>query len=474
MRFEERAGAQSFADHSGNSRTASCDLSNAACPTAGVTGRYGGSLVFDGDNDVITLDNESAYDLSSMSISVWAKIDAFTKPWQAIVSKGGAWGLYRYAETNYVTFQTQGTSNNDTYWTTPVADGKWHHYAVTYDGSMEYFYLDGAMIRGTTTRGTVTSNNNPVLIGGDSAVAGREFKGAIDDLAIFNYAMDHTQLQSLMSGKYTSADNLMLPGDTFDTSLTIANSNANYPAAVTYYAESDELTTNVTPHEHWKFENSNSGSNPTRIYQETAGVGTYGECSGTTCPTFGVAGHSNLGIQLDDGDSIDMKFATYGSSFRKSVAYGAWVYPIGGGTYKTQRILTYRRSNTGDIASLADAIYYDRDTHKFSSSYTTEKTSVVAPLNQWYHIMLVYDRVSNAQHLYLNGQLIATGIVPVASAYEAGIKYLHIGDPITTNDLDNNQVIGFIGKVDDMKLYSDRVLTEADIRRDHERPDADD
>jgi hypothetical protein len=81
-----------------------------------------------------------------------------------------------------------------------ITDGKWHFIAVTYDGEFARLYIDG-MLDGTDfyMRGA-NGNTEPLLIGWDQStwLSHRHFEGSIDDVRLYNRALNNYELKSLM------------------------------------------------------------------------------------------------------------------------------------------------------------------------------------------------------------------------------------------------------------------------------------
>lgn len=83
-----------------------------------------------------------------------------------------------------------------------IADGQWHHVAVTVQrtGTPEVkLYVDGTLV---LTRGARTGNANssiPLLIGSGYPIVISKpfFKGAIDEVEIFNRALDQSEIQAI-------------------------------------------------------------------------------------------------------------------------------------------------------------------------------------------------------------------------------------------------------------------------------------
>lgn len=87
-----------------------------------------------------------------------------------------------------------------------VDDNKWHHVAVTYNGSHVIFYVDGIKTS------TIAANNNPIgnstnklRIGRDNNEPGiRYFNGNIDELQLWKAAITETEIRDWMCKKVTS------------------------------------------------------------------------------------------------------------------------------------------------------------------------------------------------------------------------------------------------------------------------------
>jgi len=82
-------------------------------------------------------------------------------------------------------------------------DGRWHHWANTYDGNLMRIYLDGAEIGSLERSGKLmVSESVPVLIGAvreEGATKGEaaQFNGALDDLRVYDGALSPEDVASL-------------------------------------------------------------------------------------------------------------------------------------------------------------------------------------------------------------------------------------------------------------------------------------
>ncbi len=168
----------------------------------------GTALNFDGTDDYVSIPNESDYDFTdSLTVEAWIKVNAFDKIWQAVINKGDdAWRLQRYTSTNNLDFGTNGLSNLDLQGSTNVNDGHWHHIAAVFDGSYKYLYVDGRLDASVAVTGTISTNDLLVNIAENTGATGRNFNGTIDEVRIWNRALDSTQIREHMNLPLTGGE----------------------------------------------------------------------------------------------------------------------------------------------------------------------------------------------------------------------------------------------------------------------------
>jgi len=171
-------------------------------------------LEVDGDDRVGISD---AVDLNfgadeSLTLTTWVNLD-LTDPlegWRAIVAKGRTelGGSTDYVDTFYGFYVSPGTNwhvNAGDVWddSQAAAGGQWHHLAFVQDGpaNVGYFYIDGELIM-TAGADSCDTTGRPLFIGAagtDVDVAVFEaFKGRIDDVRIYSYALSELEIQYLV------------------------------------------------------------------------------------------------------------------------------------------------------------------------------------------------------------------------------------------------------------------------------------
>jgi len=161
----------------------------------------GTALSFNGTSTSVNAGTSSSFNLTGQfTIEGWFKVSSFTDGWQAIVTKGdGAWRVQRYNGTDNLDFGTNGLSNQDLQGSANVNDGDWHHFAAVYDGSNKYLYVDGTLDAEAAVTGSLSTDSYAVSIGSNAQVSSRNFDGLIDEVRIWNAALDSTTIQEWMN-----------------------------------------------------------------------------------------------------------------------------------------------------------------------------------------------------------------------------------------------------------------------------------
>lgn len=201
--FDESAGSVA-ADSSGNGNEGTLQGNPVWQPSGG---KSKGALLFDGDGDYVRVGNKPIFDIAGeITIAAWIKVNRFDKDWQAIVTKGdSAWRLQRNQNKDSLEFACTGlkipgnSPYGGLYGQKGINDGQWHHAVGVYDGNKMYLYVDGVLDTSQAASGGIDTNDQPVYIGENSEMANRFWNGLIDDVRIYNYALDESQVKALYS-----------------------------------------------------------------------------------------------------------------------------------------------------------------------------------------------------------------------------------------------------------------------------------
>ena len=172
-----------------------------------VAGIVGGALDFDGYGDYVDCGNPVGLNIQDkITLACWIKVASFSRNWETILAKGDdSYRLSRSSGTgagngNAVHFGITGTTTYFFDGTATVTDDQWHHVAGVYDGSQAAIYVDGVLDRAVPATGRISSTTYPLYIGENSEQRGRYLNGIVDDVRIYNRALNAQEVQQCMLG----------------------------------------------------------------------------------------------------------------------------------------------------------------------------------------------------------------------------------------------------------------------------------
>jgi len=200
------------------------------------------SLNFGDGDSVIIPDDNSLEPENQLTVDAWVRADDSPGQWKVIVAKGieaGVSASYAlYTDTNggltfYVTNVTGSVNKSPNVLPNNIWDNEWHHVAGTYDNAEVKLYVDGVLIgtnpaTGNILYGLPTTDDLGIGARPDNALS---FEGDIDEVEIFDRALEQTEIQAIhfadSFGKCRSfvepkmVDGLFHPGDVIPKKLTV-------------------------------------------------------------------------------------------------------------------------------------------------------------------------------------------------------------------------------------------------------------
>ncbi len=155
------------------------------------------------DSYMVDCGADAAFDIGNqITVACWIKVNQFDREWQTIIAKGDdSWRISRSGATNQLHFACSGLTPSPP-WVNGninVNNGKWHHAVGVYDGARMYLYVDGILDVSRDAHGMINTSTSPVYIGENAQKTGRYFKGLIDELTIFNHALNTDKIKQLYS-----------------------------------------------------------------------------------------------------------------------------------------------------------------------------------------------------------------------------------------------------------------------------------
>jgi hypothetical protein len=199
--FEETAGT-TVTDSKGNNNGT---FVNGETRSEGVIGK---GIELNGSNHINLGQCFAENVQNQLTLSAWIKPYATAGDYQGIIMHGApetdSYALYIHPGYKSVAFKTSGTSsswlevkNADNLW-----DGDWHNITVTYNGAEKVIYLDNVVVAQANVSGNITSGAGYNLLlgaGRDTNPASLFFSGAMDEVRIYNYALNESEVSQLYS-----------------------------------------------------------------------------------------------------------------------------------------------------------------------------------------------------------------------------------------------------------------------------------
>ena len=163
---------------------------------------FGSALNFGGD-DYITIKDSSSLEPQNLTVSAWVKASSSPGQYQYVIAKGAqdcttaSYALWSGWHGGLAFYIWDGTVQRNSGYiaSSEIWDGKWHHVAGTYDGTLTKLFVDGKLqSEGSSVTGPVDYNtgNGNTTIGGYVGTCDLLFTGDIDEVHIWSQpiAMD--------------------------------------------------------------------------------------------------------------------------------------------------------------------------------------------------------------------------------------------------------------------------------------------
>jgi hypothetical protein len=403
-------------------------------------GPIGQALTFDGFNDVVNVPYAASLNiLSDITIATWIRRTSLSQG--DILTKGlddnSAWdyGLY-LTSGNLVRFSsdTIGSGVNSV---SELDDSDWYHVVVTRSGSTVTIYINGQSDASGTLSGAFGSGNNPVHIGkGGDITHGATVPGSLDDTRLYNRVLSAAEVQQLY-----------LMGATSKIAVTP-------PTRGAYTSIDDNLLA------HWTFDGEavNLASSTLEI-TDSSGQGNHSDWADHASTTVrGVIGQA---IEFDGTDDRIRTLNANSIAGNTGASVSLWFRP---NRLNDAVQDLYYESNSLAGGSARFSIRIDTDNRlRFvgrapdTDGLTTWVDSTTAlQVGTWYHVVAVFDSVTDIHTVYINGA------AETASVSEPAFDATQ---PIIAPLIARNGALqAFGGAIDDVRVYA-RAVTVTEVQQ---------
>jgi hypothetical protein len=168
------------------------------------------ALDFDGTDDVVTIDENPAGNLTEFAtwtITAWIHPRSASRPFPTIYAEGH-WGISLGLQQNSGRLDSWINNGNELLSTGTVQFGRWQHVALVYDGAERRFYIDG-QLAGTGPAPAINPDTSGAAIGGvisELANTRNRFDGLIDEVGLWSVALTAEQLATIARAPLTGAE----------------------------------------------------------------------------------------------------------------------------------------------------------------------------------------------------------------------------------------------------------------------------
>ena len=196
--FDEGSGTTAYDTSGENNNGAVEGASYVDNPTMGQ------ALSFDGVGDYVGCGNDTSLNITNaITIEAWVKPSGFpTNPDHSTIATKAVAYYFQVDGDGYLRVYQYGTnptgyhsSNN------PISLDVWQHVAYTYDGSNVKMFINGVLDTTIPVTGTINTSTMHLGIGMNLDASGnpytgyhRQFQGEIDEVRIWNRALDASEL----------------------------------------------------------------------------------------------------------------------------------------------------------------------------------------------------------------------------------------------------------------------------------------
>jgi hypothetical protein len=165
-------------------------------------GKVGGAMKFTGPYNYIQIQDSPSLDMTDeITIAAWINPSWTGNNRIMQKSSGGGDNQYRLLKEwgDNMVFHLPGLSPDRLEFPGLPPLGEWTHLAATYDGSSMKVYYDGVVVGEMDASGQLGTSDGTLTIGTkhETAPAGDEFNGMLDDIRIYNRALSVSEIKQL-------------------------------------------------------------------------------------------------------------------------------------------------------------------------------------------------------------------------------------------------------------------------------------
>lgn len=165
------------------------------------------ALNFDGTNDIVQTTYSGILGSANRTFEAWVNVSPNATANTAILDYGlnavGSRNTFLINPNNQLVFISGGTNANISTSQNAITSGQWTHVAFVLNNGTGYLYVNGAQLgTGSLTTVNTPSGNANLTLGQRVSGGTIPFRGAIDEVRVWNYARTQTEIQNDMNAEF--------------------------------------------------------------------------------------------------------------------------------------------------------------------------------------------------------------------------------------------------------------------------------
>ena len=182
---------------------------NGAKPAQDRFGWANSAFSFDGEQAFVRAANNAVLNSDYTTVSFWINVTELPAQGEAYLISFGGWqerwkvSLPPHGKLVWTTNNSSGISDMDAGDANALTPGVWKHLVFVHDGTRDRIYIDGAQVAEKNVAGIMNSTSNALGIGYNPIENANFFNGRLDEVRIYNTALDATQIAALYTAQST-------------------------------------------------------------------------------------------------------------------------------------------------------------------------------------------------------------------------------------------------------------------------------
>jgi chitodextrinase len=383
-----------------------------AAPTTDRFGYASNAYQFAGVDSVLAA-NSIQLNSDFTTVSFWVKVDELPVSGEAYLLSYGGWqerwkiSLPSHGKPVWTTNALTCCSDLDSGNGNELPVGVWKHVVMVHNGTKDKIYINGALKNEKDAAGALKRTKFPLGIGNNPIDAGNYFKGSLDDIQIYNVALDDAAIAALFAAQ-------------------------NAAPTIT-----DDLVANYT------FTGDANDETPFHNNAQVIGAQLSNDRFGKANHAYTLSGTGNT-IKAANSPQQNHDYTTV--SFWVNVNE----LPVSGESYLLSNGGWQQRWKIS-LPSHGKVVWSTKNSVSGNSDMDAGGGNEL-PIGEWKHVVMIHDGTNDK--IFIDGALVASkavGGAMLSTTYPLGIGH----DPIDGGSF-------FNGSLDDIQIYN-RALTDAEV-----------